>query len=138
MSVAPALSRLLRYLSGIYMREPWLCEAWSGGIAIGWAIVYFSSGADIFGQSSLHLLDEISKASSWAAFCLVVGTLQVTFLFLDKKCLRWISAFFMSWFPSMVVLSLALTKPVSPTIAVYGGWAGINLFLIFRLIRRAR
>jgi hypothetical protein len=120
------------------MREPWLCEAWSGAIGVAWGLVYFSSGADIFGTSSLHLLDEISHTISWASFCLVMGVLQIVFLLIDRNCLRWIAAFFMSWFPCMVVLSLALTKPVSPTIAVYGGWAGINLFLIFRLIRRAR
>lgn len=127
----------IRYISGIYLREPWWAEFWSGAIALGWAAVFFVSGVNIFDRVPLQLLSSISSGPIWAWFCLLVGTAQLTFLMLDRRCMRWLSALVMSWFPCMVVLSIALDVPVSPSVAVYGGWAGINLFSIFRLLRRA-
>jgi hypothetical protein len=106
-------------------------------IALGWAITFFLSGVDIFDRSPLKLLSAISHGGLWAWYCLFIGAAQLTFLVMNCRCMRWVSALFMSWFPCMVVLSVVLDPPVTPTAAVYGGWAGINLFSIFRLLRRA-
>jgi signal transduction histidine kinase len=135
--VKATLLRFARYLSTIYLREPWWAEFWSGLIGIAWGVTFFLSGADVFDRPFLILLGQISETTIWAWFCLSVGLCQLIFLLLDVRAMRWISAFIMSWFPCVVVISFLIDTPVTPTVAVYGGWAGINLFSIFRLLRRA-
>jgi hypothetical protein len=132
-------SRIIRYISSIYLREPWWAEFWSGTIAIGWALSFAISGESLTISSphTFEALEKVAPGDVWAWYCLIAGSIQIVVLLLDMRCARWLCAIIMSWFPCMAVTSMLMSTDLVPHIAVYGGWAGINLFSIFRLLRRA-
>jgi hypothetical protein len=128
--------RIPAYLISIFRREPWWAEFWSASFAIGWAAVFFCTKADTFGQSALWFLSRAHGGAGWACYSLFAGLAQMTFLLWNRRLLRWCAAIVMGWFPWMIALSLALEPQITPSIAVYGGWAGINTFSVLRLLRR--
>jgi len=126
-------------LARVYLREPWWAEFWSGVMGIGWAIA-LHFGDDTLSQSSPNTFSSLVQIASgrfWGWYCLVLGIAQIVSLALNYKPARWTCAAGMSWFPCMAVMSMLMSDSLVPHISVYGGWACINLFSVFRLLHRA-
>ncbi len=83
--------------------------------------------------SFVRITDDIRL---WGAFSMFVGIIQLIALILDRRWPRWTAAFLMSWFPSVIIVSIVANPPVTETLAPYLGWAGINLYSTFRHTRR--
>lgn len=131
---------IIRYISNIYLREPWWAEFWSGAIAIGWAIAFLADGEplSISAPNTFQVMEHIAPGGVWAAFCAAAGTFQLAALLADARKARWAGAIIMGWFPLTSVAAMLLSSHLVPHVAVYAGWFGINLFSVFRLPRRGQ
>jgi hypothetical protein len=131
-------SQIISYLSGVYLREPWWAEFWSGVIAIGWAIAFIADGEplSISAPNTFQVMEHIAPGPWWALFCVIAGIFQLGALLANARKARWAGAIIMGWFPLTAVVAMLMSSHLVPHIAVYGGWFGINLFSVFRLPRR--
>ena len=117
---------------GAWRREPWWAEFWSGMTAIGWgALGVAASGV----WPSMSVLAQLGGAAFWEQAALVLGAMQLAFLVVDKRWLRWVGAAALAWFWAVLTLGIWAAVPGTPGVAVYAGWCGINLYSSVRLLR---
>ena len=128
--------RSIAHIRRVFARSPWAAEMWSGITAISWGASVIAAPPEIVTWPPLVYLVTLQPHQYWGVFSVVVGATQFVLMALDLRWGRWFMCCIMFGWWSVLTLSIVDTVPWLPGIAVYGGWAGINLFSMARLLRR--
>lgn len=120
------------FWSGIWRREPWWAEFWSGVTAVGWGGLGIAATGV---WPSMSVLARLGGAGFWEQLALGLGAMQLAFLVGKGRWLRWAGAAAMTWFWGVLTLGVWAAVPGSPGVAVSVGWFGINLYSSVRLLR---
>lgn len=133
-------SGVLRRAAGVFRREPWWAEFWSALTALAWAGFCWGGEPggvpDLDTWPSMQVLLRLGDDRTWPLLAGGLGLLQLGFLAADRRWLRWGGAVAGCWFWAVLTLGVWAAVPWAPAVPVYGGWCGINLFSILRLLRR--
>ena len=129
------IDTISRRIARLFQREPWWAEFWSGVTAVLWAGLSWGSVERLGQWPSMRVLIELAADRSWHIAGLVLGGTQLICLLLDRRWPRWIAAFAMCWFWSVLAVGVWAALPWAPGVAVYAGWCGINMLCIVRLLR---
>lgn len=129
------LGVILRRATLIFRREPWWAEFWSAATAMAWAGLSWISTDNLAVWPSMQVLLRIGDDRFWHVVAFGLGAGQVAFLVADHRWLRWIAALALCWFWAVMTIGVWMAVPWAPTVVVYGGWCGINVFSILRLLR---
>lgn len=130
------MRRSIAHMRRIFARSPWAAEMWSGLTAISWGASVIAAPPEIVTWPPLVYLVTLQPHQYWGVFSVVVGAAQFVLMALDLRWGRWFMCCIMFGWWSVLTLSIVDSVPWLPGIAVYGGWAGINLFSMARLLRR--
>ena len=119
----------------VFHREPWWAEFWSAMTALLWAGMTYASLEKLRDWPSMQLLVMIGDDRFWHLLGFGLGLSQIVFLTLDQRWLRWATALAQGWFWGLLTLGVWIATPWSPSVAVYAGWCGLNVYSVLRLMR---
>ena len=128
--------RSLAHIRRVIARSPWAAEMWSGITAISWGASVIAAPPQVVTWPPVAYLATLAPHQWWGVLSVVLGAAQFTFMTVDARWCRWGMCVILSWWWGALTLSVVDSVPWLPGIAVYGGWAGINLFSTVRLLRR--
>jgi hypothetical protein len=129
------LRRLLETLLAMVKREPWWAEFWSATTAIVWSAFFVFSPGHFGLWPSMRVLTQIADSEAWHVMAAGLGLLQLGFLVCDRRWLRWVAALLVGWFWAILTVGEWAATPWAPSVAVYAGWCGVNVFSVLRLLR---
>lgn len=104
--------------------------------AIGWCALSWGSYISMWENPRLAGLLRLQSEQFWEITGMVLGICQLTALLLDHRWARWTVAIFMGWWWFNIAFGIMSVDPSTRSIAAYLGYAGINVFCLFRLLRR--
>lgn len=131
------LRAILAELRLFFTRPSWLSEVASGLTTFCWGILVLISAQHATDWPSLDLMLRVSNSSVWGALGIVLGIGQMGVCRSldrnwDKPWLRWGGAMLAAWIWVAMTVSAAGFWPWPPNMAANAGFAGINVYLIFR------
>ncbi len=132
------LRSTVRAATAIFCRDPWWAELWSALTALAWVVLSYASTEQLAVWPSMQVLLQISDDRFWQLIGLCLGLAQLTFLFCNRRWLRWSAAIFLTWFWAVLTLGVWVAVPGAPGVAVYAGWCGVNLLSTLRHFHRPK
>ncbi len=133
-----ALRKSWRHLRRVFARSPWAAELWSSITVVCWGAAVIAAPPEVSTWPPVSFLVRTMPHEWWGVKAIVLGGMQFTALAVDARWWRWGMAIIMAYFWLVLTFAVIATVPWLPGVAVYGGWAGINLFSVFRLLRSDR
>lgn len=128
------LSRFAAYMVGLWRQPHWWAENWSGFVMIAWALIPLC-GEPLSTHPGFSVLLQTAPSMMWELLGLTIGLTQVTSLIFNNRLMRGFAAFASAWFFSFILVSFARGGNYAPGMAVYGGYVGINIMAMYKLIR---
>lgn len=132
------IQRSWRHLRRVFARSPWASELWSSITVISWGAAVISAPPEVAEWPPISYLVQAMPYQYWGTKAIILGGLQFTALVTDARWCRWVMSLIMAYFWTILTLAVVASVPWLPGVAVYAGWAGINLFSVFRLLRPDR
>jgi hypothetical protein len=101
-------------LRRIWGREPWWAEFWPACGALGWAVLAYTTQANMTDRPALAVLGLMLDDDAWAVLVGAIGLGQLVALFSYCRRARWLSCVAASGFWWLCVVAICLPSVVSP------------------------
>ena len=130
-----SLTWFARHSVRLFKREPWWAEFWSASTALAWAGLSYTSVDVLADWPSMRVLTALGSDNFWHVTGFFLGVVQLAALVSEQRWCRWAASIALCWFWAVLTIGVWVAVPWAPSVAVYAGWCGINMFSILRLLR---